>query len=198
MKRNIYQLVIATLVASMALLVAESCVKNVDGKSCKCCQSPVVEKSYNGKKLVFYNAFTPVNLSYCDSVDQPKELCRENPDSVFNDKVNEAFYVKGLDSFYNKVILRAKGDTTRIFNAVDYQRIGQSFIGNRNDTTLWGNPRKKSLTSGEYEYEVIIYSDKDHKMVLDTVKGPFCIIRNKTSCEVSGCSGMQEGDVLLK
>jgi len=195
----------------LSLVVVMSNCKDEE-KNCECCVGfGNTEKVVNGNKLIIYSAFTPSNLKYCDSIVldtngipiETSKYCRPNPDSIYNDTINEYFYIDGIEAFpENDLIIRVPGDTTKIDRFVNYSNStsGQRvFQGTRTDTTLYGSERTRNLTSRKFEFVLQLYSSKDHIKAnrIDSLQGYFCIIRT-SSFKNTGCQGKMTNDPLIK
>ncbi len=180
---------------------------------CGCCIDPPLEwTSSDNKTVKLYNAFTPYNYDFSDSIvvdtsGQPVEMGkRKNADAKWNDEVNEYFHIDGVENFHNnRLIIRVVGDTSKILNIEDYSNTSvgeQVFTGlYTKDTTFWGATKRRMLRSGKFEYEFLIFSGEADDPETDTLAdliSTFCIIRNKVDCPVENCVGKDPNDPLLR
>jgi len=162
--------------------------------------------------LTIYSAFTPDNIAFCDSnnffVDKrtgnvvtPPGLCRPNPDSIYNDRLNQYLYIAGIENFpYNDLRIRVQGDTTNLDTLNNYSNNlngHREFTGVTVDTTLHGFQRQRILTSGKYVFILQLYKDKYHTQRIDSIHGYFCLIRNPKVPNI-GCQGHDPNDPLIK
>lgn len=183
-------------------------------KPCDCCRafggSTVWLDTANGNTIKVPSAFTPSNLTFCDSntVDINGNIttagCNKNVDSIYNDKLNQYLYIEGIENYpNNELIIRDPGtDTTSIRRFLNYSNTNsglQVFNGSMIDTTLHGTSRQRQLKSGRYKFILQIYGDKMHskKSRKDSIAGYFCLIRQMSFCNV-GCEGHDKLDPLIK
>jgi hypothetical protein len=206
------------------LVIMYSCRKtetkiNFGGKICDCCNSfgGKTIKIINGDTLIMYSAFTPNNIAFCDSnTFSPNEYgdflltyknCKPNPDSIYNNNLNNAFLFDGLDHFQgNELIIKTLKDSTKIDRFFNYQlsvykgQSGRIFTGICIDTTLYGTERQRQLESGKYQFILQLYNSRyvhDKTTRIDSISGYFCIIRNKDFAN-KGCVGKDPFDPLIK
>jgi hypothetical protein len=214
-------LVLSVIVAVVITIGFNSCGHKA--QSCDCCQSfkgSTTKNVLDSGVLVTVkipSAFTPNNIAFCDSnTFEPNAVgdtilvyknCRKNIDSVYNDNLNNAFRIIGLEHFKgNELIIKTPGDTSKIDKFLNYQlsdklgQKGRDFTGIYIDKTLFGAERQRQLVSGRYQFILQLYSSKyvhDKTTRIDSISGFFCIIRNKAFCNV-GCEGAETGDKLIK
>lgn len=139
-------------------------------------------------------------------VDTLWEIGRPNPDSVYNDEINEYFHIEGIDNFpHNCVYFSKKGkllvDNEKLFQDYRNARGGVIFDGRKVDTLLNDFGKRVLvpiiLPSGKYEFGIAIYEDERHTILQDSISGTFCIIR--TPCyNFQGCRGVDEFDPVLE
>lgn len=197
-----------------------------------CCDKAYEEFNVEGKTLRIYSAFTPANAKFFDEIlfdsvagaakfvsfvkvngvitDTLWEVGRVNRDSVYNDEINEYFYIQGIDQFKNnRLNFFTVKDTTPIFeNESLFDNYGNStggtvFDGRSIDTTYNSDGKPivvpKAIASGQYMYRLILYRDANHRDPIDTLSGNFCIIRTPDYEFNETCEGVEESDpVLLK
>jgi len=189
-------------------------------QSCDCCKSfkgsttkTLLDSAGVLVTLKIPSAFTPNNIPFCDSnVVYDNGIlsgygCRKNIDSIYNDTLNSAFKIIGIEHFKgNELIIKTAGDTTKIDKFINYQlpkKVGQServFTGINIDTTLSGTERQRQMASGRYQFILQLYSSRyvhDKTTRIDSIAGFFCIIRNKAFCN-RDCEGADAGDKLIK
>lgn len=130
--------------------------------------------------------------------------CRQNPDSAFNDDINSFFYIGGIEKYeFNRLIIKAKGDTTVLREYDDYDNVNNLFIGEvamNMDLGYYEYNNTKPLTSGVYSFDLVIYKEEQHAtQVGDTVSGNFAIIRSDKVMNVKCASAAHDkNDPLLK
>lgn len=209
----------SVLVLLTMTLFFSSCPEKKE--SCDCCQTfqsvekKLIDSAGNTITIKIPTAFTPTNIPFCDSITYDKNgvpdysKCRKNTDSIYNDKLNNAFRIIGLENFRgNSLIIKTPGDTTPLAKFTNYQLPpkpglkGDDFVGTTVDSTLFGHQRERILKSGRYQYILQIYDSTNVKYHnkstrIDSITGFFCIIRDKAFCNI-GCEGKDVGDPLIK
>jgi len=210
------------LFTTTVILIIYSCKKtetkvNFGGETCDCCNSfgGKTIKTINGDTLIIYSAFTPNNIAFCDSNTFSDGIltninCKPNPDSIYNNNLNNAYLFDGLDHFQgNELIIKTLKDSTKIDRFINYQiayRDGNSYSGGRSftginiDTTIYGHERQRQLESGKYQFILQLYNSRyvhDKTTRIDSISGYFCIIRNKDFVN-KGCVGKDLFDPLIK
>lgn len=135
--------------------------------------------------------------------------CRSHPREGWNDDVNGVFEIDGLENFpCNKLSFLVPGDTAKIRSYEVYNPKDDAFTGmSITDSTPVGRtPIERMLKSGEYEFELILFTDGGCEKrgntasfypdsVLDTIRGNFCIVRS--GYPNSGCNAKNPADSLL-
>lgn len=187
---------------------------NPKSNPCDCCRafggSTVWIDTATGDSIKVPSAFTPSNLQFCDSnrFDPDGNIttagCNKNVDSIYNDTLNQYLHIIGIEKYkFNELIIRsATTDTTAIQRFFDYSNTNDGekvFNGIMIDTTLHSAERQRQLRSGRYKFILQLYGDQAHTKAkrIDSISGYFCIIRQKTFCNV-GCEGKSNLDPLIK
>jgi len=213
-KNNMNRLLVFTLICTHCLVLFYSCsetkdIANFGGATCDCCNSigGKTIKVYNGDTLIFYNAFTPSNLAFCDSIEVDNQNYittinyKKNIDTIYNDKINQYYKIEGIEKFpYNELLIYSgEYPINRILVYTNYCNPYNGkivFNGIRIDTTNYGHLRQKLLAQGKYNYILKLYNDRYHNSLKDSISGHFCIIRNK-EMTIQGCEGADPMDPLL-
>lgn len=224
MKRYYFKSILIVF-SSLAMLF--SCKDKEEPSSC--CDREYTDTTFivNGEErhLRVYSSMTPNNYPFYDEIggdssgifrgkpivllnnsQDTTETGRANIDSIYNDKVNEYFYVKGIEAFpYNEIYFYTQGDTTPILDAPykNYKNDKSTiFDGRAIEKLLRINKYgiadtvflPKYIKSGSYRFKIILFEDLRHTMPIDTFEGPFCIIRTPKYNFNEQCAGWQSSN----
>lgn len=178
---------------------------------CECCTGGndndklvFVDKTYfkgdSQFNLKVYTGFTPNAVKFLDSVNHDPELGRDNPDMVYNDQINERFYIDGLENF--------EFNTFRVFNVNPDSDLGYDTVavwekknydpasGDAFKGKGQGDKAHRTLASGAYQYQLIV-DDPNVQGTPDTITSQFCIIRNPEEDNNSGLVVKEDNDPLI-
>lgn len=191
---------------ALALLILGACAK--EEETCQCCDLSVSEYVLDSVTVKMYSAITPNATPFENKIETVFPLpngkdstitialpTTPNPDTVYNDSINQGFFIDNLESLtepkleiFKVTVDGTIDDKHPVYKNPNYSNF-DPFVGFRN----FGEDQHKALVAGRYRAVLTVYTTEGTA----TAQHDFCLMWNGT-LDNSGLKGKQMPDPLLK